>query len=204
MKGTNTFLLAVAAGISIGIGGTAFLSIPNKVVGAVMFTVGLYTICLHGLALFTGKVGYAVEQELKYWKDLAIIWLGNLLGTFLAAQCLLLTRCSHIAKIAQDMSSIKLADDYLSLLILGIFCGMLMYIAVEGYKKCQNPLILIACVAGFILCGFEHCIADMFYFSLAGAWSLKTLLVTLVITVGNSLGGMLIPAVKYICAKENQ
>lgn len=206
MKDTyyNTFLLAIAAGVSIGIGGTAFLSIPNKVVGAVMFTVGLYTICLHGLALFTGKVGYAVEQERSYWKDLTIIWLGNWVGTYIAAQCILQTRYSSIAQIAQNMSNIKLADNYLSLLILGVFCGMLMYIAVEGYKKCQNPLILIACVAGFILCGFEHCIADMFYFSLAEVWSPKTLLITLVITVGNSIGGMLIPTVKYICSKSSE
>ena len=73
-----------------------------------------------------------------------------------------------------------------------------MYIAVEGYKKCQNPLILVACVADFILCGFEHCIADMFYFSLARAWSMDSLIAVLVITVGNSLGGMFIPGIKRI------
>lgn len=193
------FVLAVAAGLAIAIGGTAFLTIPNKIVGAVLFTVGLYTICLHGLALFTGKVGYAVEQPLSYWKDLAIIWFGNLVGTFIAAQSIVATRCAGISQTALAMSKIKLADNYISLLILGVFCGMLMYIAVEGYKKCQNPLILVACVAGFILCGFEHCIADMFYFSIAGVWSVDALLVILVITVGNSIGGMLIPAIKRFC-----
>ena len=193
------FVLAVAAGLAIGIGGTAFLTIPNKIVGAVLFTVGLYTICLHGLALFTGKVGCAVEQPVSYWQDLAVIWLGNLVGTFIAAQAILATRCAGIAQTALAMSKIKLADNYISLLILGVFCGMLMYIAVEGYKKCQNPLILVACVAGFILCGFEHCIADMFYFSIAGVWSVDALLIILVITVGNSIGGMLIPAIKRCC-----
>lgn len=193
------FVLAVAAGLAIGIGGTAFLTIPNKIVGAVLFTVGLYTICLHGLALFTGKVGYAVEQPFSYWQDLSIIWFGNLVGTFIAAQSILGTRCAGISQMALAMSKIKLADNYISLLILGVFCGMLMYIAVEGYKKCQNPLILVACVAGFILCGFEHCIADMFYFSIAGVWSVDAMLVILVITVGNSIGGMLIPAIKRYC-----
>lgn len=192
----QTFVLAIAAGVAIGIGGTAFLSIPNKIAGAMLFTVGLYTICLHGLALFTGKVGYAVEQPLSYYKDLVIIWLGNLLGTFLAAQGILATRCAGIAETAVTMSKVKIADNYISLLILGFFCGLLMYIAVEGYKKCQNPLILLACVTGFILCGFEHCIADMFYFSIANAWSMDTLLAVFVITVGNSLGGMFIPFLK--------
>ena len=128
-----------------------------------------------------------------------IIWFGNLVGTFIAAQAILATRCAGIAQTALAMSKIKLADNDISLLVLGVFCGMLMYIAVEGYKKCQNPLILVACVAGFILCGFEHCIADMFYFSIAGVWSVDALLVILVITVGNSIGGMLIPAIKRCC-----
>lgn len=192
----QTFVLAIAAGLAIGIGGTAFLSIPNKIVGAMLFTVGLYTICLHGLALFTGKVGYAVDKPLSYCKDLTIIWLGNLVGTFLAAQGIIATRCSGIAETAVAMCKVKIADNYISLIILGFFCGMLMYIAVEGYKKCQNPLILLACVVGFILCGFEHCIADMFYFSIAKAWSMETLMAVLVITAGNSLGGMFIPFIK--------
>lgn len=194
----QTLVLAIAAGIAIGIGGTAYLTVPNKVVGAVLFTVGLYTICLHGLALFTGKVGYAVEQKPSYWKDLGVIWLGNWLGTFIAAQGILFSRCSGIAETAVAMCKIKVSDNFFSLLILGFFCGMLMYIAVEGYKKCQNPLILVACVAGFILCGFEHCIADMFYFSLARAWSMDSFIAVLVITVGNSLGGMFIPGIKKI------
>lgn len=43
------FVLAVLAGIAIGIGGIVYLSVDNKVVGALLFTVGLYTICIHGL-----------------------------------------------------------------------------------------------------------------------------------------------------------
>lgn len=81
----------------------------------------------------------------------------------------------------------------MSLFVLGIFCGLLMYAAVEGYKRVQNPLILCFCVAVFILCGFEHCIADMFYYSLAGGWNGDVIVRILVITVGNSLGGMLLP-----------
>ncbi|MFR4969716.1 MAG: hypothetical protein ACLTDC_03590 [Lachnospiraceae bacterium] len=49
------------------------------------------------------------------------------------------------------MCQIKVDDSLISLFILGIFCGALMYIAVEGYKQTKNPLILFVCVAGFIL-----------------------------------------------------
>ena len=58
----HAFVLAVLAGIAIGIGGTVYLSMDNKTAGALMFTVGLYTICIHGLNLYTGKVGYAPNQ----------------------------------------------------------------------------------------------------------------------------------------------
>ena len=82
--------------------------------------------------------------------------------------------------------------------VAGIFCGALMYIAVEGYKQTKNPLILFVCVAGFILCGFEHCIADMFYVSVAQMWSTRAFLCVVVISLGNAVGGMLIPMCKKI------
>ena len=48
-----TFFLAVLAGGAIGIGGCVYLSLENKVAGALMFTVGLYAICVQGLNLYT-------------------------------------------------------------------------------------------------------------------------------------------------------
>lgn len=189
----NTLVLAVLAGGAIGIGGTIFLSLDNKIVGAVMFSVGLYLICVHKLNLFTGKVGYAVISPLSYWIDLTIIWLGNLIGTGLSAVMVRMTRISGLAEKAASVCAVKNQDSLMSLFVLGIFCGLLMYAAVEGYKRVQNPLILCFCVAVFILCGFEHCIADMFYYSLAGGWNGDVIVRILVITVGNSLGGMLLP-----------
>ena len=73
-----------------------------------------------------------------------------------------------------------------------------MYVAVDGFKEKGNPLILFLCVSVFILSGFEHCVANMFYFAMAGAWSAKTVLYLLIMTLGNSVGGMLIPAIKKI------
>lgn len=202
MKYVKMFLLAVLAGVAIAIGGVVFLSVENRVVGAVLFSVGLYAVCAHGLNLFTGKVGYLVNEKPKYLLDLLIIWLGNLVGTVLAGCAVLLTRVSTISQRASEMCATKTQDNLLSLLVLGVFCGLLMYIAVEGYKVVNNPLILVACVTAFILCGFEHCIANMFYFTVAKAWSGRTVVCTLVVTLGNSLGGVLIPLVKKIKTKE--
>lgn len=189
------FMLAVLAGVAIGIGGCLFLSVENKVVGALMFTVGLYTICVHGLNLYTGKIGYLVNQPLSYAAELLVIWVGNLAGTFLAAAAMQGTRIFNISQNAEKMCAVKINDNVFSLFVLGIFCGFLMFAAVDGYKTTKNPLILFMGVAAFILCGFEHCIADMFYFSIAGMWSGRAFLCIVVITLGNSLGAVLIPLV---------
>lgn len=189
-------LLAVLAGGAIGIGGCVYLSLDNKVIGALMFTVGLYAICVHGLNLYTGKIGYLVNQPFSYCLDLAIIWIGNLAGTFLAALAIQETRIASVSEKAAEMCEVKLNDSQMSLFLLGIFCGFLMFVAVDGYRSAKNPVILFMGVAVFILCGFEHCIADMFYFSVAKLWSGKAFLRILVITLGNSFGAVLIPLVK--------
>lgn len=192
-KYLETFLLAAGAGIGIAIGGTVFLSMENRIVGAVLFSVGLYLIVTNGLNLYTGKVGYLLEQKPEYLPELLLIWLGNLLGTWLGAEAVLHTRIRGISEKAADLCQVKLSDDVVSLLLLSVFCGILMYGAVDGYKKTKNPVILFVCVSVFILAGFEHCIANMFYFSLGGAWSFKTWGYLAIMTLGNSIGGVLLP-----------
>lgn len=197
-KQLRVFVLAVLSGIAIAIAGCVYLSLENKIAGALMFTIGLYAICIHGLNLYTGKVGYLVEQPPKYCLQLLVIWLGNLFGSWLAAVAVLQTRISSIAEQGKALCQTKMSDSYASLFLLAIFCGLLMFVAVDGYKKTENPVILFMGVASFILCGFEHCIADMFYFSVAQCWSGDVFLRVLVITLGNSLGGILIPLAKKL------
>lgn len=194
----NIFCKAVLAGIAIAIGGIIYLSVENKIIGALLFTVGLYAIVLNGLFLYTGKVGYLVGEKDKkeYLLILLTTWLGNLVGTAIGAFAFLNTRNALVAQNVDIICDAKLDDTPLSIFILAVFCGFLMYIAVDGFKEKGNPIILFMGVSVFILCGFEHCIANMFYFSLAGAWSGKAFLYLLIMTIGNSVGGILIPFVK--------
>lgn len=194
------FLKAAAAGITIGIGGAVYLTLENKVIGAVLFGVGLYTIVLNGLFLYTGKVGYLISAKDKkaYILQLIFAWLGNLAGTALAAAAISATRIRNLGRTAEVICKTKLADTPHSILILAVFCGILMYAAVDGFREKGNPLILFFCVTVFVLCGFEHCIANMFYFSLAGAWSLRAVIYLLLMTLGNSVGGILLPLVKKV------
>ena len=203
MKNLTTFVKGIIAGICIALGGTVFLSLDNKVVGSLFFTVGLFVICTRGYNLFTGKVCYSLDQPKSYLGDLCLIWLGNLLGTWLFALGLKATRVAPaLAEKAQGMCQVKLGDNLFSIFMLSVFCNILIFIAVDGFKN--NPhelgkyLALFFGVCVFILAGFEHCVANMFYISIAGMWSGQALLFILINTLGNAVGGLLIPAISKV------
>lgn len=197
MRAVKAFVSAVLAGMSIGFGGVVFLSVENRVVGAALFTVGLFTVCTFGLNLFTGKVCYALENGKAYNLALPIIWLGNLAGTGVTALVVRLSRIETICTRASELCAVKMDDCLLSLFLLGALCNVFIYIAVEGFKR--NPhelgkyLSLFFGVMVFILAGTEHCVADMFYFWFSG-WSADALARVLVITLGNAAGGIIFRA----------
>ena len=203
----KTFIGAVLAGIAIGLGGLVFLSVDNKVIGSLLFTIGLFTVCTMGLNLFTGKVCYTFQNDTAYKIGLPVIWLGNLAGTGLTAGCAWMTRVAPaVSEKAMGLCQTKLGDSYASLFFLGILCNIFIYIGVEGYKS--NPhefgkyLALVFGVMVFILCGTEHCVADMFYFWMAGAWSGQAVVRLLVITLGNAVGGVLLPLLRSLQNKK--
>lgn len=196
MKRTMVFLSGILAGFCVGLGGLVFLSVENRIIGSALFTVGLFVICTFGFHLFTGKVCYAFQNDRNYALDLPVIWLGNLVGTGIAAGLGLLGRIAPaLREKALTMCVVKMDDSLLSLFVLGILCNILIYIAVDGYRR--NPhelgkyLSLFFGVMVFILSGTEHCVADMFYFWIAGAWSGRAVVCILVISLGNAAGGIL-------------
>lgn len=191
----------------IAIGGTVFLSIENKVIGASLFSIGLFGVLIYNLNLYTGKIGYLITNfNLKYVKELAITIIGNFIGACSVGFILRYTRIyDNIYSKALILANTKLNDNLLSIFILSIFCGLLMYFAVNGFKKQTDfgkYLAVYLGVAVFILCGFEHCIANMYYFSVADIWSLKTLGYTGIMVLGNSVGSFIIPLCNLVI-KDN-
>lgn len=200
------FIKSVLAGIMIGIGGTIYLSIDNNVVGASLFGIGLFMIVIYGFNLYTGKIGYLVDNfNFKYIKMLVITLIGNFIGTFFVGYIFMFTRIySLIHDKAKLLVNVKLDDSLISILILAFFCGILMYLAVNTYKENKDISKYLGVFLGvivFILCGFEHCIANMYYFSVANIWNLNTLLYLLIMILGNSLGGMLVPLCNKVIKK---
>ena len=198
MEKGRQFVSAVLAGMMIGMGGTVYLSQTNSVVGSLQLAVGLFTVVVFQLHLFTGKIGYLPFQNLTYLTELLITWIGNLVGTFLTATMVRNSRIYEgMAERVEQIAAVKLNDDFLSIFLLAIFCGMLMFIAVDCFKTQKGSTLqfigVFVPVMVFILSGFEHVIANMFYFSLSASWSGHCFASVLVMTLGNSIGGMLIP-----------
>lgn len=190
------FLRAILAGIAIGLGGCIFMGMVTseyKWVGAILFSIGLFTVFTFRLDLYTGKVGYAVENKPSYLVDLVVIILGNFVGALIIGQMIPMPEAAEVlivdAKLGGDI-------DWWRVFCKGVFCGMLMFIAADYYKIQKKYLATFVCVPVFILAGFEHSIADMFYFCASGTFTLDAFLFILVVIVGNAVGGILIPLCK--------
>ena len=189
-------LRATLAGIMISIGGTIYLMMDRSPLGAFLFSIGLFMICVNGYNLYTGKIGYLIDNKFKYLIELLLTLIGNLIGTISCGYILSLTRIgTTLRERASVICNVKLDDGLLSIFILSMFCGMLMYLAVDLFKKLNDfgkYIAVFICVTVFILCGFEHCVANMYYFSAANMWDWKTILYVYVMIMGNSVGSILL------------
>ena len=115
-------LIGLCADINNRIGGLC---------GAFLFSIGLLTICMLGLSLFTGKVGGSNNI-----KELFVTFVLNIFGVII----------------------MRVLFTFNNMFVLGIGCGMLMQIGVTAYKK-NYPFLTAMCVIAFILAGYKHCIA---------------------------------------------
>ena len=90
-------------------------------------------------------------------------------------------------------------------MILGALCGILVYIAVDYFRSDKDKkslpkyILVFTCVPAFILCGFEHSVADMFYFAASSAYSLYSvqgIVYILLVSLGNLIGAVAFHMVK--------
>ena len=130
MKNKEFIIKAIMSGLLIGL----CADINNRIgglCGAFLFSIGLLTICMLELSLFTGKVGSSNDA-----KELFTTCILNIFGVII----------------------MRILFTFNNMFVLGIGCGMLMQIGVTAYKK-NLPILTIMCVMAFILAGYKHCIA---------------------------------------------
>lgn len=195
------------AGMLISLGGTVFLACLNpaipytKYVGAFFFSVGLICICMRGYSLYTGKIGLLTEKHSK--EDISVLLLcllGNTIATVAFGYLTgwLFPNIKETAITLCNPETGKLAQGYLVGLLRAVLCGILVFLSVDIYRNNKSNIGILLCIPAFILSGFEHSIADIFYFATAGIVSGEAFLYLLMIIIGNSIGGLLIPVLQLV------
>ena len=193
----------IMAGLLISVGGCVFLNSSDQVVGAIFFSVALLCICMRGYSLFTGKICYIPANHSKEaFSVLLLGLLGNLIATVIAGYAVRYAIPS-IGAAAETVCAAKLEQEFLQTLIRGIFCGMMVYLSVAIYREKNTPVGILFCIPTFILSGFEHSIADIFYFAASGIVSLKACGFLWTVILGNVLGGMLLPVLEDLGKKKD-
>lgn len=192
---------SAVAGITLGLAGFLYLSILSfnitfpiytpfiKIIAAIAFSYGLLDIVLNKRCLYTGKIGATNLLSKENWLQLLLCLVTNLLFLSIIA-CIACILNPNLIMIANIVVETKLTQTWYQLLLNGIGCGIFMYLAVNS----ENKAMVMFSVAGFILCGFEHCLADWFYFCIS-SYTIS-LVKFLIILVGNTIGANLIRLIK--------
>jgi len=177
---------SLLAGMLIGLVVLVNLSLDNKYIGAMLFSLGIAFICEKGLYLYTGRIGNLNCKFLEYAS--MIIW--NLLG------CNLIVSLGGIInpKLSDKILFIgntKFTKSYLVLFSLGLFCGMCVEISV----RTKNIVITVFAIMAFVLSGFEHCVADIPYLVfniISNKFDIFIILKYIMIILGNSIGAIIV------------
>ncbi len=176
---------SLMAGVLIGFGCIAYVVCAPKVLGAFLFSLGLLTVVIQEKRLYTGKIGYVNRNT--NWLEMLLMLIFNLVG--IGITCWLFAQYSGLDIDTAELVSKKFSRAWYEALMLSMGCGVMMYIAVDGYKKTKNYLAVIMPIMFFILCGFEHCIANFGYMAMNGTFFHWNLLIWI---VGNAIGSLIL------------
>ena len=216
MKYLKVLLFGIFAGLAIGLGSLAYTVVSaylkdatGIILASALFSVGLILVCVLGLQLYTGKIGTVFDGQTKREVGynaicLPIMLVGNTIGAFaLGIVCHFIFM--NVPEVADRIAIIAQGKiDSNTVFLQGILCGALVYIAVYFYKNLQNYgmkiIGIITAVTLFVYCGFQHCIANMFYFGMDFSWKIEYLWNILIVILTNSIGALLVRCIVHLTA----
>ncbi len=182
------FALAILAGAFIGCGAiyattvwTGGGALPygvNRLLGGLVFCLGLVLVVVAGAELFTGNnlivMAWAAGKvsTAKLLRNWAIVWTGNLVGSLLTAVIMLLSKQYTFSNGALGLTAMNIAKtkatlDPIQAFFLGIMCNALVCLAVwlcfSGRSVIDKILAIIFPISAFVAAGFEHSVANMYF-----------------------------------------
>jgi len=211
--------LAFLAGVYIAVGAMLYTLVMTEPqmglgvarwVGGLAFSLGLVLVVVAGAELFTGNnlsvmawAGRRITTAdlLRNW---SVVYLGNFAGSVAAALTVWGAGTYGIGdgKVAQTAIAIAQAKStlpFIEALLRGVMCNVLVCLAVwlcfASHSVTDRVLAIVLPIAAFVALGFEHSVANMYFFPVAmlhGAEgvTLGTMAANLVpVTIGNLIGG---------------
>lgn len=237
----QTLILAILAGAFISFG--AFVSSVgshgvsdyglSKFVAGALFPIGLVLVLVCGAELFTGNtllIQAYMEKKIslfQFVKNLIVVYFGNFIGAVMIAVLiflsgLLLSDNAMLGAYAIKVAQYKGHLSFTNALASGILCNFLVCLAVWGSYAAKDVagkiLIIWVTIMTFITSGFEHCIANMYYFAIGLLAKMDSSIVAasplsaekiasvnissaisnlIPVTIGNIIGGVLLVGLAY-------
>jgi len=215
LPAAQMFVLALLAGAFIGFGAAAYTMVmtgadtaygPARLLGGLVFSLGLILVIVGGAELFTGNalmVMAAVDgrisarQLLRNW---GIVYAGNLIGAAGLAVAFGLSGLldGPMGATAAKIAAAKGALPPVEAFVRGVLCNALVCLAVwltfAARTATGKILAILWPISAFVLLGLEHSVANMFFFPLGWAAGAPADLAAatanlLWVTLGNILGG---------------
>ena len=230
---SQTFLLSIFAGMFVAFGAHASITVMQTLkgigaglmefMGAAVFPVGLMLVILAGGELFTSNnlITFAMMVKKLTWKKVAknwtMVYFGNFLGAILFALMLHFSglyfeagSLNAAGKLAQGIAEHKIEYSFMEVFLRGIMCNIIVVLSVWIATGAQDVASKIfACwfpIMLFVLSGFEHCVANMYYltmgFLIDGSFNIGQAVTANLIpaTLGNIVGGAVVVPVTYYLA----
>lgn len=223
LPAAQMLVLAMLAGAFIGFGAAAYTMVmtgvdmsygPARVLGGLVFSLGLILVIVGGAELFTGNalmVMATVDRRItlgRLLRNWGVVYVGNLIG---AAALAVMFGFSGVLGQPMGQTAVAIADAKASLplpeaLVRGILCNALVCLAIwltfAARTAAGKILAILWPISAFVMLGLEHSIANMYFFPqgwVAGSSvplgaAIRNLLV---VTIGNIIGGGLGVALAY-------
>lgn len=216
------FFILVAVILSNVVAAVFYKTSPEtaKLLGAVTFSIAIVLIVFVGGELFTGNnmtMAFGLYSKKIKFGNACRVWLmsyiGNFIGAFLLGVIFVASGC--VSDILKDYYTAiipgKLGADPFTLFIRGVLCNFLVCLSVFVGKKMKSEagkLVVMFCViTTFVISGFEHCVANMGIFTVAGfllgGLPIQEVVTSFVfVTLGNIVGGAVLFALPIKLASD--
>lgn len=184
---------ALMAGMIIGIAAldnVASITGGSTIFGAILFCVGLVTILFERFKLVTGNFGNALQGRVS-WRNMLAMFIWNAIGVIIIALLRKLdTGFESLMPTLEKLVAAREARGWWRTILAGAGTGFLIQIAVENYKNNKSAWGIMLPTTAFVFLGWNHCIADIFYYVLAGSY--KDILLVLMAALGNFIGATVV------------